>query len=81
MTSRLEAHRQEPIGVLRQRAEQLDSFPGGKCPRAGVGRPGDEVELSLAHELRAFLHFIDKFDRNALLLEKAELHRRDGNKI
>src|SRR5262249_58652135 len=75
------AHRHEPIGILRQGAEQFYPFPGGKRPRARESGPGDKVQLPLAHELRTFLRVMDKFDLNAFSFEKAELNGRDSDEI
>ena len=77
------AHDQEPVGVLRQRAEEFDPVPFGKCRRRRMRRAADKIGFAVAQRLVAFTDRIDqlKLGIDALLLEEAHLHRRDGGKV
>ena len=77
------AHDQEPVGVLRQRAEELHALPFRKRRRRRMRRAADEVGLAVAQRLVALADRIDQLELGieALLLEEAHLHRRDGGEV
>ena len=77
------AHDQEPVGVLRQRAEELDALPFRKRRRRRMRRAADEIGLAVAQRLVAFADRIDQLQLRieALFLEEAHLHRGDGGEI
>src|SRR5882757_2161811 len=75
------AYRQEPVRILRQRAQQLYPLPTGKRPGGHESGPADKVQFPVAHELGAFQRIVDKRNIDALLLEQAELDGRYSNEI
>ena len=77
------AHAEEPIGMLRQRAEQLGALPAWKSPRRGVGRTAEEMQRTVTQPFRPVAGAVAvlKHDVDALLLEEAKLDRRDRDEI
>ncbi len=63
------AHCQEPVGILRQRAEELHALPFGERAGRHVSRSADEVELAVAHELGTLHRLVHELDIDAFLLE------------
>ena len=80
---KVRAHDQEPVGVLRQRAEEFDAVPFRKGRRRRMRRAADEVGLAVPQRLVAFADRIDQleFGIEAFFLEEAHLHRGDGGEI
>jgi hypothetical protein len=70
------AHAHEPIGMLRQRGDELHALPRRKGARRRKRRTAEEMDGTVAQALRAVLGAIlrDELDIDALLFEEAEFH-------
>src|ERR1700730_6710893 len=77
------ANGQEPIRILRKRAQKLGALPGREGLRRGVSRSAKEMQGTVAQFFCAVVGAIGalKLDIDVFLLEKSELNRRNGDEI
>src|SRR3974377_194721 len=77
------ADRQEPIRVLRKRAQKLGTLPGRESCGRGVSRSAKEMQRAVAQTVCTNVGAIGavNLDVDAFSFEETEFHRSDGYKI
>src|SRR5580704_10378333 len=77
------ANGQKPVGILRQRAQQLGALPSRKRAGRRIGRTAEEMQRAVAQSLRPGprAELAHELDVDALLLEESQISRGNRDEI